>query len=992
MFKIHKILSSHKLLSLLGLVIFFGIIAFLASRITLEEDISNLIPTGERQEVIRKVLDNTEFSDKIIISISSETTEPDPEALTAYAQQFLDSVELQLPQYINDIQGKVPEEGIREIYNFVYQNLPLFLNESDYKTIESKLERDSIRERMEVNYKNLISPTGLVTKEFLFKDPLALTGLGLKKLEELQVEDDFELYNNFLISKDLRHVLLFISPALPASETDQNLIFTKRLDEIFYGLNKEYDGVKGDYFGGVLYSIANATQIKSDIRTTIGIAGIILLLVLIYYYKKVYIPILVFIPSLLGGLTAIALIYLLKGSISAISLGIGSVLLGISIDYSLHILTHFKNNNDLRKLYSDVTLPVLMSSITTAVAFLCLLFLQSEALNDLGLFAAISVITASLFALILIPLFYKTPSGYEGKENFIDRFASIDLHKKRPLVLALVLVFIVGLFFFNGVNFNTNLSDLNYEPEEIRLKEQKVKEIAGRASKSIYVISYGNNVDEALGHNNELYRELGELKEEGMVSSFSSIGGVVLSTATQLERITQWKEFWTQKKISILENDLVELSSPYGFMPQSFQSFYTILQKDFEPIYLDDYRNTTTLYLNDFITSGNNFATVTTSLNIDPEHTEEMLSNFAGRENMVVIDRKELNEKFLGDLRQEFNRLIGYSLVAVFLILLLFYRSVELTILTLVPIGITWVITLGLLNIFNIEFNILNIIISTFIFGLGLDYSIFITNAFLSEYSTGIRVLKTYRTSIILSVITTLLGIGALFFAVHPALRSISLVSIIGVISAMLVAFIIQGFIFQNLFLNRKIKGEKPFSFKGWLNPSKYIGGDKLYHRSAVYDNYRYKKELPAMRKMFDLNRERYLKVSDFIESGDKIFEYPSGNGLLAVFLYYKFPEIEVSGFEADLEKLQISCNTLAASSPTISFSNSWPEDTGRYNTFIISGVPSPEMENRIRKMVSKTGKKVIVLDREYSYRWVIDLNFEIKYRQNDVVLLQKVE
>src|SRR5699024_11076364 len=208
---------------------------------------------------------------------------------------------------------------------------------------------------------------------------------------------------------------------------------------------------------------------------------------------------------------------------------------------------HFKNNNDLRKLYSDVTLPVLMSSITTAVAFLCLLFLQSEALNDLGLFAAISVITASLFALILIPLFYKTPSGYEGKENFIDRFASIDLHKKRPLVLALVFVFIVGVFFFTGVNFNTNLSDLNYEPEEIRLKEQKVKEIAGRASKSIYVISYGNNVDEALGHNNELYRELGELKEEGMVSSFSSIGGVVLSTATQLERITQWKEFWTQK-------------------------------------------------------------------------------------------------------------------------------------------------------------------------------------------------------------------------------------------------------------------------------------------------------------------------------------------------------------------------------------------------------------------------------------------------------------
>src|SRR5690606_32114183 len=276
---------------------------------------------------------------------------------------------------------------------------------------------------------------------------------------------------------------------------------------------------------------------------------------------------------------------------------------------------------------------------------------------------------------------------------------------------------------------------------EIRNKEQKVKKIAGRASKSIYVISYGNSVDEALGHNNELYQELGNLEEQGVIHSFSSIGGVVLSTSTQLERIARWKEFWTPVRMGNTEKDLMELSSPYGFRSHSFQNFYAILQKEFEPLYLEDYSNTTTLYLNDFITTGNNFATVTTSLNINPEFTNEVLQNFANRENVVVIDRQQLNENFLGDLKNEFNRLIGYSLIAVFLILLLFYRSLELTLLTILPIGITWVITLGLLNLLDIEFNILNIIVSTFIFGLGLDYSIFITNAFLSEYSTGKRVL-----------------------------------------------------------------------------------------------------------------------------------------------------------------------------------------------------------------------------------------------------------
>jgi uncharacterized protein len=525
MFKFHKILIQHKIPALIGLIIFIGIAGFLASRITLEEDISNLIPAGERQEVMRKVLDNTEFSDKIIVSITSQSETPNPEELTAYAQQFIDSVEDKLPQYINDIQGKVPEEGIREIYNFVYQNLPLFLNERDYRILDSRLERDSIRERMAVNYKNLISPTGLVTKEFLFKDPLALTGLGLRKLEELQVDDDFELYNNFLITKDHRNILLFISPVLPASETQENLNFIGQLESIQRDLNTEYEYVHGEFFGGVLYSIANANQIKNDIKLTLGIAGSILLLLLIYYYKKIYIPLVIFIPSLLGGLTALAFIYLFKESISAISLGIGAVLLGISIDYSLHILTHYKNNNNIRKLYRDVTYPVLMSSITTAIAFLCLLFLKSEALNDLGLFAAISVVTASLFALILIPLLYRAPLNEEAKPTIIDKVASIDLHRKIPLVVSLFIIFIIGLFFFTGVEFNNDLSALNYEPKEIKQREENVREIAGRASKSLYVISYGNSVDEALEYNNELYQELRMLEEQGSVNSFSSIGG-----------------------------------------------------------------------------------------------------------------------------------------------------------------------------------------------------------------------------------------------------------------------------------------------------------------------------------------------------------------------------------------------------------------------------------------------------------------------------------
>lgn len=993
MFKFYQILIRHKTIALLAVLLFFGGISYLASRITLQEDVTSLIPAGERQDILMKILEETEFSDKIIVSISSTEEEPNPELLTDYAERFLDSVNDNLPQYINDIQGKVPEEGIREIYDFVYENLPLFLNEADYREIQTRLQQDSIQERLRDNYKVLISPTGLVTKEYIFKDPLSLTTLGLSKLEELQVGEDFILYNNFLLTRDQRHLLLFISPALPASETDRNNDFLNGLENITKNLNSEYEDVNGDFFGGVLYSVANAQQIKNDIKITISIAAVILLLLLIFYYRKIYVPLVLFLPSVLGGIVAIAILYLLKGTISAISLGIGAILLGISIDYSLHILTHYKNNNNIEKLYRDVTGPVLMSSITTGVAFLCLLFVQSEALNDLGIFAAISVVVASIFALVLIPVLYRTQKvPATEKVNFVDKAASYEFHQNNVFVIILFLLFLGGIFFFTGVEFNNNLSALNYEPEEIKQKEQRVEAIAGRAAKSVYLVSYGNSIDDALETNNDLYRDLSFLAEEGEISNFSSIGGVVLSTSTQLNKIEQWQEFWTAEKKEQVRQDLISESEKLGFKPESFNQFYELLSQDFDPIYLEDYRSTTSLYLDDFISSSENFATVTTTVNVEPENLDEVLEEIRLNENVEIIDRQQMNEGFLGSLKDDFNNLIGYSILAVFLILLMFYRSLELTLLTVIPIGITWVIALGFMSVMGIEFNILNIIISTFIFGLGLDYSIFITNAFLKEYEIGLRVLKTYRTSILLSVFTTLLGIGALFFAQHPALRSISVVSVIGVVSAVLVAFILQSFLLQKLFLDRVKSGRAPYSLNNLFNFSRSPGGKtQLYHKKEVLDNYRYKKVFPEVKRAFEINRERYLKLEDFLEDNDRVLHLNSGYGVLPIFLHYKRPQIKITGVEPEESSFAIARQCFATNSKNLDFLKDLPEDAS-FDVLIISGVIELEIKDKIDRIISRKAKKVIILDSGYSYRWITDLNFEITYRQNEIVILKKLD
>ncbi len=989
--KIYNYFNSRTVSAISLFILFLSVTLFFISKLQFEEDISQLLPSGARQNILKKVLDETDFSDKVIVSISAKSEETSVDELSREAEKLIDSLKFSFGNYIEEIQGKVPEENVLEVYDFVYANLPIFLNSSDYNVIENRIQPDSIRKRVKDNYKNLISPTGLVTKEFLFKDPLSITTLGLQKLRELQVGEGFELHNDFITTADKKHVLLFLDAKNPSSEIAKNQEFANKLKTLTNSLNQQNSNIEIDFFGGFLYGIANASQIKKDIQLTLGIAVSILLILLIVFYRRILVPLILFVPSICGALLALTVLYFLREKVSAISLGMGAILLGISLDYALHILTHYRNNNNIKKLYQDLSKPILMSSCTTAIAFLCLLFIKSEALKDLGIFAAVGVLGSSVFALILIPLLYKVPkNNADLNSGWLDKLAAIRFYKKKPLVLVLVLLFTGTLFFFGEVQFNSDISKLNYEPKDLKETEEKVMDIAGRSAKSVYLISYGNSIDEALFTNNELYENLRKFKENGKIKTFSSIGGVVLSSETQSRRISNWGKFWSPAKKSNVEDNLVSASSAYGFKPESFQYFYRQLDKDFNEIFLNNYRQVSGLYLDDFISESENFFTVTTTVQIEEDRAEAFTAAFPPEEGVVAIDRKQINETFLGNLKNDFNRLISFSIIAVFIMLLLFYRNLELSLLTLFPIAITWVIAIGIMAIFSIEFNVLNIIISTFIFGLGLDYSIFITNACLREFQTGEKVLPTYQTSILLSLITTLLGMGALIFAGHPALQSVSMVSVIGVVTAVLVAFIIQAKFYELLFFNRKKSGRPPLSFSALFLKSK--SEEKLYRRRSVLSNYRFKPEFRMARSEFNREKERYLKISGFIDPEDKILILDSGFGILPVFLSYKNEEAEIWAWNPSKVHCRVAENTHRNFQKCLNFTTDISSALPDKNVFIFSTNTEVKINSELKKEIIKQAKTVVFLNSEMPHRWLIDADFKIVYRQNKMLIFQKAD
>jgi 1-acyl-sn-glycerol-3-phosphate acyltransferase len=811
---LYYLIAKNRILSIATALGVAVLCLFFASKINFEEDINQIIPKSEKSDLTAKVLKQLNFSDKIIVIIEKKSKD-DNFQLSETADKFLEKTQ-PLQKHISSIQGKVNDNEISETFDFVNQNLPLFLDENDYKEIERKLNKDSIAKQVENNYVSLVSPTSLVTKDFIKKDPLGITFLGIKKLNALNISKDFKLEDNYVVTKDGKNLLLFIEPKNKSNDTKNNEAFVNQLNEIKDNLNKEFKGkTELSYFGSPVIAVANAQQIKKDIQNTVIISMTVLMILLIYYFRSFFTPIVIFLPTLFSVLLALMVLYFIKDKISAISLSVGAILIGITIDYALHILTHYKHNNNIEELYKEITQPIILSSATTAVSFLCLVFVRSEALKDLGLFASITVLFSSVSALIIVPqLYHPKEKSDQLNTNFIDKIGHYPYEKNKPLIIGCSLVIIACLFGFRHVGFNEDIGDLNYIPKDLKISEAKLEKLSDITSKSIYTISYGNSEEEALARNSVLSAFLEKEKKEGKILSYNSLGNVVLSKEDQQKKVAIWQNFWSENKKNQTISELVNNGNKFGFNSTAFDQFNENLNKTYSVLSLKDYEKIKALQISEFLSQENGFYTVSNVVKVDEKKRDAFIKDVEKKHDAIAIDRQQMNENFLGLLKRDFNTLINYSLLAILLTIIVFFRNFELTLLTMFPIVLTGVVTAGILYFLGLELNIFSTVVCTLVFGVGDDFSIFLTKAMQKEHTTGKNELPTYRISIILAVFTTILSIGSLIFAKHPALHSLALVALIGMLSVIIITSTLYPFWFRFLIINRTTKGLSPITLR----------------------------------------------------------------------------------------------------------------------------------------------------------------------------------
>jgi hypothetical protein len=101
---LYYLISKNKLLSVFFAVGIALVCGFFASKINFEEDISQIIPKNEKSDLTAKVLQQLNFSDKIIVIIENRSQE-DNFQLSETADAFLQKIE-PLQKYIGSVRGK----------------------------------------------------------------------------------------------------------------------------------------------------------------------------------------------------------------------------------------------------------------------------------------------------------------------------------------------------------------------------------------------------------------------------------------------------------------------------------------------------------------------------------------------------------------------------------------------------------------------------------------------------------------------------------------------------------------------------------------------------------------------------------------------------------------------------------------------------------------------------------------------------------------------
>ena len=796
---IYDYLSAHKGLAIVLMAVLMGLSSLSVLRMDYEEDITAFLPQSEESKLYSDVY-NRLGQDRMALFFTSDEEDPERlmDAMTAFGEMWAQADTAGL---VPDLQVSADAGAAQEVFGFLRANWPYFLSEADYARMDSLLAAPGfVEEKMAENERSFYSMASGFTSQYLRSDPLGLFSPVLQRLEALNPATRSRVEDGFLFTGDGRTgVVLFNSP-FGGSESGQNAGLVALVDTVKARTAAEFPDIDVFSTGGPEVAVGNAARIKKDSCLALALAAILICIVLWLSYKRFADVFWILVSILAGALFALGIIALFKSSVSLIVLGIGSMIIGIAVNYPLHYVDHLKYQPDKRKALADQVNPLLVGNITTVGAFLSLLLLKAEALHDFGFIGAMMLVGTILFVLVFLPVFVPAASRPRNTVKLdFDRHIHLSPKARKWVFIGFLIVTAILFRLSRGISFDADMHHINYmTPEQERgfaLLEEMGASTDGAST--VYVVASGATAEEALQCNEAL---------APLIGNATGLGTFLPSKQEQAARIGRWNAFLAAH--SDLDDRIIDAGLKTGFTAHAFQPFFDVLDRDWKVQEVDYFAPITETIGTAMYLPGEDKVQVVNYLTMND------VSSLRARlpEGAFCFTQEDVSGTLVRMLSEDFDRIGLLCSLIVFFFLWLSFGRIELSVASFLPLAVGWILILGTMRLFGLQFNIVNIILATFIFGQGDDYTIFITEGLMYEYATGKKILRSFKNAVVLSALIMFIGIGALIVARHPALRSLAAVTVVGMFTVVAMAYYLPPLVFRFLTTKKGAQRKVPWT------------------------------------------------------------------------------------------------------------------------------------------------------------------------------------
>lgn len=796
-------------LLLAGLFLFCG---YFASRIHLEEDLNKLMPSSRNEDGSTKLaFANLRIKDKTFLlfeGVDGASTERIIEVCDAFIDslQACDAAQGEGRGAIDDVFYRLSDDLLPDAIGYLGGHLPAYMDTSLYARIDTLLTQEHFTRQMRQNRTDLTGDFGSMYPELIQADPVGLRSLLAEQMKPLAEggTGGYRTIDGHFFVPDSTVCVAFLTPRYSATDTGQGSAMFRLLNRLTDEFSKTVTDVRICYHGTPASGFYNASQIKHDLTGTIGGSLLLVFLFLFVCFRNRDTLLLLLLPVAFGTLFGLAMMYFLKGEFSLLALGIGAVVLGVAMSYVLHVLTHYKYVGNPEQVLRHQVKPVCLGCLTTIGSFMGLIFIDTALLQDFGLFAAFAVTGTTAFSLICLPGLLRPEKNRMNRRAFaaIDRINACPFHRKKGLLagIAVVTLVCIGCYVARGTQFDADMHNLGYKAPRTTYSENLLRRKTYTADKQKYFAASGRTMEEAIENFASLSHKLDSLQRAGLVKSYTHTDKLFIPLRTQQERIDAWKHFWTDERLGRVRRLIAATAPEAGLRAEAFDPFFDYATADYDPDALYEAGIIPPGYQSTLMEQSYNGEYLCfTSVRCANDTVRSRMSDYhricdaiASEPHLMVLDTYYYTTDTLTGMNEDFNVLQWVSMLFVFVVLLLSFRfNLKHTLLAFMPILLSWLIVLGAMALFGMRFNLINIIISTFIFGIGVDYSIFVMNG-LAGNGKDTRLLGYHKTAIFFSAVILVVTVGSMLLAEHPAIRSVGFSTLVGLVSAVVLSYVVQ--------------------------------------------------------------------------------------------------------------------------------------------------------------------------------------------------------